>query len=141
MIDLINKIVSHICYRCGEDECMRGIEHDCDGCILSEVVDEIKSINDKPHGRLIDADKLCEVLNEKKIPVDSRVNYEIVNAPTVTAATDGPHGEWIKEYNGDGWNDYWDYKCSKCGKVYKRASAILYDANYCPNCGKRMKAR
>ena len=39
----------------------------------------------EPHGRLIDADRLCAVLNEKKIPVDSRVNYEIVNAPTVSA--------------------------------------------------------
>ena len=54
MIDLINKIVLHICYRCSEDEYARGIKHDCYGCILSEVIDEIKSINDRPHGEWIE---------------------------------------------------------------------------------------
>lgn len=33
--------------------------------------------------RLIDADALIDTLNEKNIPVDVRVNYEIMNAPTV----------------------------------------------------------
>jgi protein-arginine kinase activator protein McsA len=50
MIDLINKIVSHMCYRCGEDEYTRGINHDCDNCILSDVIEEIRSINDRPQG-------------------------------------------------------------------------------------------
>lgn len=48
-------------------------------------------------------------------------------------------GRWIEEYNGNGWNDYWDYTCSVCGKKYERAD-ILYKANYCPNCGAKMKA-
>ena len=33
--------------------------------------------------RLIDADALIKTLNEKNIPVDVRVNYEIMNAPTI----------------------------------------------------------
>lgn len=48
-------------------------------------------------------------------------------------------GEWIKEYNGNGWNDYWDYTCSECGKKYERADNILYEANFCPNCGADMR--
>ena len=48
-------------------------------------------------------------------------------------------GEWIKEYNGNGWNDYWDYTCSECGKKYERADNILYEANYCPSCGVHMR--
>lgn len=52
---------------------------------------------------------------------------------------DRPQGEWITEYNGNGWNDYWNYTCSNCGKKYERADAVLYKANFCPNCGCRMK--
>ena len=33
--------------------------------------------------RTIDADALINTLNEKNIPVDVRVNYQIMNAPTI----------------------------------------------------------
>ena len=52
---------------------------------------------------------------------------------------DRPQGEWVTEYNGNGWNDYWNYTCSNCGKKYERADTVLYNARYCPNCGARMK--
>lgn len=48
------------------------------------------------------------------------------------------HGHWEEEQNGNGWNDYWDYTCSVCGKKYKNADDILYEANFCPNCGAKM---
>lgn len=48
-------------------------------------------------------------------------------------------GEWIKEYNGNGWNDYWDYTCPVCGKKYERGDNVLYDSFFCPNCGSRMR--
>ena len=54
-------------------------------------------------------------------------------------AVEPKQGEWITEYNGNGWNDYWDYTCSNCGKKYERGDAVLYKANFCPNCGARMK--
>ena len=50
-----------------------------------------------------------------------------------------PQGEWITEYNGNGWNDCWDYTCSNCGKKYERADVVLYKANFCPNCGADMR--
>lgn len=46
-------------------------------------------------------------------------------------------GEWIIEYHGNGWNDYWDYTCSICGKKYERADNVLYHANFCPNCASK----
>lgn len=58
----------------------------------------------------------------------------IINLPSAR-----PRGEWIEDYNGNGWNDYWDYTCSNCGKKYERADAILYKANFCPNCGADMR--
>lgn len=56
----------------------------------------------------------------------------------IEALKDRPQGEWIEKYNGNGWNDFWDYTCSHCGKKYIRAD-YLYHANYCPNCGAKMK--
>jgi len=38
--------------------------------------------------RTIDADALINTLNEKNIPVDVRVNYEIMNAPTIEPDAD-----------------------------------------------------
>lgn len=47
--------------------------------------------------------------------------------------------EWIVEYNGNGWNDYWDFTCPSCKKKYERADNVLQDASFCPNCGARIK--
>ena len=54
-------------------------------------------------------------------------------------SADRPKGEWIEDYHGNGWNDYWDYTCSNCGKRYERADAVLCKANFCPNCGADMR--
>lgn len=64
---------------------------------------------------------------------------ETIKQLNVIPSADRPQGEWIIEYNGNGWNDYWDYICPNCGKKYERADAVLYKANYCPNCGAKMK--
>ena len=54
----------------------------------------------------------------------------------------GQVGKWIMKCSGDGWNDYFDFTCPKCGKKYKKdRDDILYDSNYCPNCGARMERR
>ena len=63
------------------------------------------------------------------------VKKHILDLPSA----DRPEGEWIEEFSGNGWNDFWDYTCSNCGKKYKRADDVLYKANYCPNCGAKMK--
>ena len=62
----------------------------------------------------------------------------VANLKEEFGSADAVQGEWIEKYNGNGWNDFWDYTCSNCGKKYERADAVLYHANYCPNCGARM---
>lgn len=62
-------------------------------------------------------------------------NLNIKDIPSA----DRPQGEWKTEYHGNGWNDSWDYTCSNCGEKYERADAVLYKANFCPNCGIEMK--
>ena len=83
---------------------------------------------------------MSEIILEKRYP-HSR-EEDITDAfmrGYVKGKADRPQGEWIEDYNGNGWNDYWDYTCSNCGKRYERADAVLCKANFCPNCGARMK--
>ena len=58
---------------------------------------------------------------------------------TTWASTDETYKEWIVEYNGNGWNDYWNYTCPSCKKKYEKADNVLQDASFCPNCGARIK--
>ena len=70
-------------------------------------------------------------------PSDAKMNIHHLVSDANEA--DRPQGKWIEDYNGNGWNDYWDYTCSNCGKKYERADAVLYKANVCPNCGADMR--
>lgn len=84
---------------------------------------------------LIKREDVEKALNEWVGSSTANIFQLIDKIPSV----DKPKGEWKTEYHGNGWNDYWDYTCSNCGKKYERADAILYKANFCPNCGARMK--
>jgi hypothetical protein len=100
---------------------------------------------DRPHGRLIDADKLKkqldtvynEMANERERKGLRLARWFLISAPTVSA--DRPTGEWIEYepakvyWNGEEVYAYMNnYTCSVCeGEAH-----IKYD--YCPNCGARM---
>ena len=85
------------------------------------AIDALMEILDRPnHAEFLYTDEICKALGE--LPSAYR-----------------PTWEWEIEYNGNGWNDYWDYTCPNCGKKYERADAVLYKANFCPNCGSRLK--
>lgn len=90
--------------------------------------------------RYIDVDDVASAIYHHfpsvRTMADARSVIEEV--PTIDAVS-VVHGEWIEDYNGNGWNDYWDYTCSNCGKRYERADAVLCKANYCPNCGAKMR--
>lgn len=60
------------------------------------------------------------------------VMYLIDNAPTVEP--ERPQGEWIKwNFKTFGAFGDWEYRCSKCEKVYGG------EYNFCPNCGADMR--
>lgn len=111
----------------GDDWCEPGVH--CGD--IDAIVNSVPS-TDRPKKVvaqiIFDEEKLREIV--KEAVERFKEEYEI---------TDRPQGEWIEDYNGNGWNDYWDYTCSNCGKKYERADAVLYKANYCPNCGAQMK--
>lgn len=44
--------------------------------------------------------------------------------------------EWIVEHDGNGWDDWENLICPKCGKKHEH---VPYHYNFCPDCGERMK--
>ena len=90
---------------------------------IDDLADEFAELDENG----LHSERWCGISDSKRI---------IMNAPSVS---NRPQGEWETEYHGNGWNDYWDYTCSNCGKKYEKADAVLYKANFCPNCGARME--
>ena len=58
--------------------------------------------------RLIDADGLIKTLNEKNIPVDVRVNYEIMNAPTIEPDGDTISRQALMKRISEEYHEYGD---------------------------------
>ncbi len=83
------------------------------------------------HGRLIDADKLCdEVYKWCDINSDKYEFIELIKeAPTILMPHETVTGHWIV---WDTSSYDWTYKCDKCGSIARKQS------NYCPKCGAKM---
>ena len=113
------------------EECPR-YGDDCDGDKRVEHTDTISRAD------AIEVVRKCVVESELLADWNKAMESAQVLLSALPSADDA-QGEWIEKYNGNGWNDFWDYTCSNCGKKYERADAVLYHANYCPNCGARMK--
>lgn len=62
------------------------------------------------------------------IPCDA----EVVSA-------EAEQGEWIKTVDGNGWNEWWVFKCPLCGATIEDKQYRSWEYNFCPNCGARMK--
>lgn len=52
------------------------------------------------------------------------------------AIIDNTQYEWIVEHSGNGWNDWCNLTCPKCGKKHER---VPYYYNFCPKCGVKMR--
>ena len=48
-------------------------------------------------------------------------------------------GEWIKTVDGNGWNDWYVLKCPFCGATIEDKQCRLWEYNFCPHCGERVK--
>lgn len=103
----------------------------------------------RPHGRLIDADKLekqldtvyNEMANERERKGLRLARWFLISAPTVSA--DIPQGEWINKdvvQNEDNPIGEWqECQCSVCGKWHTTPYMYYFNNyNYCPNCGALM---
>lgn len=57
----------------------------------------------------------------------------------IEALKDRPQGKWIKTSDGDGWNDWYVFKCPLCGATIEDRQYRSWEYNFCPNCGAKMK--
>ena len=57
---------------------------------------------------------------------------------TIEALSDRPHSEWIKTVDGNGWDDWYVFKCPFCGATIKDKQCRSWEYNFCPNCGADM---
>ena len=114
--------------------------------------------------RLIDADGLIKTLNEKNIPVDIRVNYQIMNAPTIEPDGDTISRQAVIELIKDSYydlaemDDVWamvhdveqlpsapdsrqrgEWADNHNGTfVCDQCGCKHSKSNFCPNCGAKM---
>ena len=67
---------------------------------------------------------------------------DIVNAldSVSSVSVESKRGEWIRQTNGDGWNEWYVNTCDQCGfQVGNKHDDRAY--RYCPNCGARMASK
>ena len=67
---------------------------------------------------------------------------DIVNAldSVPSVSVESKHGEWIRQTNGDGWNEWYVNTCDQCDfQVGNKHDDRAY--RYCPNCGARMASK
>ena len=57
----------------------------------------------------------------------------------IEALQDRPEGEWTKTVDGNGWNEWWVFKCPLCGATIVDEQSRSWKYNFCPSCGARMK--
>lgn len=48
-------------------------------------------------------------------------------------------GEWIKTVDGNGWNEWYVFKCPLCGATIEDKQYRSWEYNFCPNCGAHMR--
>jgi rubrerythrin len=56
-----------------------------------------------------------------------------------TPSAEAIQGEWIKTVDGNGWNEWYVFKCPFCGATIEDKQYRSWEYNFCPNCGARMK--
>ena len=75
---------------------------------------------------------------EPSVYDDEKSIVEALNM-AIEALQDRPEGEWTKTVDGNGWNEWWVFKCPLCGATIVDEQSRSWKYNFCPSCGARMK--
>ena len=124
-----------------------------------------KAIEGLPSAEAVSRKAKCCPIAETCMSIDCPVSSEYIGRPSAEAtcatcadralcimsAPDGKwkackdyraeavNGEWIKTVDGNGWNEWWVFKCPFCGATIEDKQRRSWEYNFCPNCGARMK--
>lgn len=52
---------------------------------------------------------------------------------------DAVQGEWIKTVAGNGWDEWYVFKCPFCGATIEDKQCRSWEYNFCPNCRADMR--
>ncbi len=78
-----------------------------------------------------------EALSVLKI-YDAQWLREAVDMAIEALSANAVQWEWIKTTSGNGWNEWYVFKCPFCGATIEDKSSRSWDYNYCPSCGANM---
>lgn len=78
----------------------------------------------------------CQKCQEATERVLNRQGEEIKR---LKASAEAVQGEWIKTVGGNGWNEWYVFKCQLCGATIEDKHYHSWKYNFCPNCGAEMK--
>ena len=89
--------------------------------------------------QLNDTNALVDVIGWEGVDPTAPMIY-LISAISALPSADRPTGEWIMKHDGIIFKRTWGV-CSCCGNTLDFAglNAGRGDANYCPNCGAKMK--
>lgn len=79
-----------------------------------------------------DACNYCDTCDIKDIGCSQ------INALSALPSAEAVQGEWIKTVGGNGWNEWYVFKCPFCGATIEDKHYHSWKYNFCPNCGARM---
>lgn len=74
-----------------------------------------------------------EKMSEAPLPketIESIRQTWLSNVP-ITRAKKVVYSEWEEEHDGNGWNDWYNYRCKNCGTKFDK----FEHTKYCPECG------
>ena len=69
----------------------------------------------------------------------SNMQIDMALNMAIDALQDRQEGEWTKTVDGNGWNEWWVFKCPLCGATIVDEQSRSWKYNFCPSCGARMK--
>jgi len=78
------------------------------------------------------------VATSTEIGEEKQKEFKAYNMAIEALSAEAEQGEWIKTADGNGWNEWWVFKCPFCGATIEDKQYRSWEYNFCPNCGARM---
>ena len=85
----------------------------------------------------------CERLEDRVAELEEQLTEAVSCEPLDIFARNEPaevvRGEWIKTVDGNGWNEWYVFKCPFCGATIEDKQYRPWEYNFCPNCRADMR--